>query len=140
VLFYCQNLGGGMPDSETYGMRLEKKLDQLRQEMSEMNNNVIRLSERNEYYQSQAVANRRDIDLLQADMNQAKGGLTFAKALGGSAIGLFIAFGSWVFQSNAALGKENAGLNQKLAIIESKQIRMDTDLAALRNQIDQQKK
>jgi len=129
-----------MPDSETYGMRVEKKLDQLRQEMGELNNNVIRLSERNEYYQSQAVANRRDIDLLQADMNQAKGGLTFAKALGGSAIALLFAFGSWIFQSNNALAKENAGLNQKLAIIESKQIRMDTDFAALRNQIDQQKK
>jgi hypothetical protein len=129
-----------MPDSETYGMRVEKKLDQLRQEMGELNNNVIRLSERNEYYQSQAVANRRDIDLLQADMNQAKGGLTFAKALGGSAIALLFAFGTWIFQSNNALAKENAGLNQKLAIIESKQIRMDTDFAALRNQIDQQKK
>jgi hypothetical protein len=128
-----------MPDSETYGMRVEKKLDQLRQEMGELNNNVIRLSERNEYYQSQAVANRRDIDLLQADMNQAKGGLTFAKALGGSAIALLFAFGTWIFQSNNALAKENAGLNQKLAIIESKQIRMDTDFAALRNQIDQQK-
>jgi hypothetical protein len=45
-----------------------------------------------------------------------------------------------VFQSNTGLAKENAGLNQKLAIIESKQIRMDTDLAAMRNQIDQQKK
>lgn len=128
-----------MPDSETYGMRVEKKLDHLRQEMGELNNNVIRLSERNEYYQSQAVANRRDIDLLQADMNQAKGGLTFAKALGGSAIALLFAFGTWIFQSNNALAKENAGLNQKLAIIESKQIRMDTDFAALRNQIDQQK-
>lgn len=129
-----------MPDSETYGMRVEKKLDQLRQEMGELNNNVIRLSERNEYYQSQAIANRRDIDLLQADMNQAKGGLTFAKALGGSAIALLFTFGSWIFQSNNALAKENAGLNQKLAIIESKQIRMDTDFAALRNQLDQQKK
>jgi len=72
-------------------------------------------------------------------MNQAKGGLTFAKALGGTAIGLLIAFGSWIVQGNTALAKENAGLNQKLAIIESKQIRMDTDLAAMRNQIDQQK-
>ena len=128
-----------MPESETYGVRVEKKLDQLRLEMGELNNNVIRLTERNEYYQSQAVANRRDIDLLQADMNQAKGGLTFAKALGGTAIGLLIAFGSWIVKGNTALAKENAGLNQKLAIIESKQIRMDTDLAAMRNQIDQQK-
>lgn len=128
-----------MPDSETYGMRLEKKLDQVRQEMSVLNSNVIRLSERNEFYQSQSVANRRDIDLLQADMNRAKGGLTFAKALGGSAIGLFIAFGGYVFQGNRAIEKDNALLNQKLAIAESKQIRMDTDLASLRSRIDQQK-
>lgn len=128
-----------MPDSETYGMRLEKKLDQVRQEMSVLNSNVIRLSERNEFYQSQSVANRRDIDLLQADMNRAKGGLTFAKALGGSAIGLFIAFGGYVFQGNRAIEKDNALLNQKLAIAESKQIRMDTDLASLRSHIDQQK-
>ena len=39
-----------MPDSETYGVRVEKKLDQLRLEMGELNNNVIRLTERNEYY------------------------------------------------------------------------------------------
>lgn len=128
-----------MPDSETYGMRLEKKLDQVRQEMSVLNSNVIRLSERNEFYQSQSVANRRDIDLLQADMNRAKGGLTFAKALGGSAIGLFVAFGGYVFQGNRAIEKDNALLNQKLAIAESKQIRMDTDLASLRSHIDQQK-
>ena len=128
-----------MPDSETYGMRLEKKLDQLRQEMGVLNNNVIRLSERNEHYQSQAVANRRDIDLLQADMNRAKGGLTFAKALGGSAIAMLIGFGGYVVQGSRAIEKDNALLNQKLAIAESKQIRMDTDLAAVRNQIDQQK-
>lgn len=129
-----------MPDSETYGVRVEKKLDQLRQEMGEVNNNVIRLTERNEYYQSQVVANRRDIDLLQADMNQAKGGLTIAKLMGGTAIGLFFAFGGWLFQSSNSLAKESANVNQKIAIIESKQIRMDTDLAATRNQIEQHKK
>ena len=129
-----------MPDSETYGVRVEKKLDQLRQEMGELNNNVIRLSERDEYYRSQAVANRRDIDLLQADMNQAKGGLTFAKGLGGTALAALVDFGGYVFQGNRSLEKDNALLNQKMAIAESKQIRMDTDLAAMRNQIDQQKK
>lgn len=94
-----------MPDSETYGVRVEKKLDQLRQEMGEVNNNVIRLTERNEYYQSQVVANRRDIDLLQADMNQAKGGLTIAKLMGGSAIGLFFAFGDGCFKAAIRLQK-----------------------------------
>ena len=102
-----------MPDSETYGVRVEKKLDQLRQEMGELNNNVIRLSERDEYYRSQAVANRRDIDLLQADMNQAKGGLTFAKGLGGTALAALVAFGGYVFQGNRSLERDNALLNQK---------------------------
>ncbi len=131
-----------MPNQENqeavpYGVRLEKKIDQMCSEVGELTKTVIRQTERFELHQSQAAANRRDIDALQADMNQAKGGLMFAKLMGGGAIGLLIAFGSWVFQSSAGLSQKVAELNQKVAILESKQLRMDTDLAATR--IDQRK-
>ena len=51
-----------MAENESYGMRLEKKIDHMQQQMSDMNNALVRLTERNEAYQSQASTNRRDID------------------------------------------------------------------------------
>ena len=100
---------------------------------------MIRQSERYENFQSQSVANRRDIDLLQADMNQAKGGLTIAKLMGGGAIGIIITFGTLVLQGYSNISQKLNDASQKSAILESKQIRMDTDLAAMRGQLDQQK-
>ncbi|MCX0343645.1 hypothetical protein NVV24_13455 [Acinetobacter radioresistens] len=123
-----------------YGVRLEKKIDQMCSEVGELTKIVIRQSERYENFQSQSVANRRDIDLLQADMNQAKGGLTIAKLMGGGAIGIIITFGTLVLQGYSNISQKLNDASQKSAILESKQIRMDTDLAAMRGQLDQQKK
>ena len=61
-----------MAENESYGMRLEKKIDHMQQQMSDMNNALVRLTERNEAYQSQASTNRRDIDSLQTEVNLAK--------------------------------------------------------------------
>ncbi|MEC6393345.1 hypothetical protein VXS72_15610 [Acinetobacter pittii] len=120
-----------MAENESYGMRVEKKIDHMQQQMSEMNNVLIRLTERNEAYQSQAGANRRDIDSLQTEVNQAKGGLNFAKLISGTALAAIIGFGTWTVQSLANLQQRQSDSNQRIAIIESKLIRLDTDIAAI---------
>ncbi|MGQ0880323.1 hypothetical protein ACT40H_06285 [Acinetobacter baumannii] len=97
--------------------------------MNEMNNGLIRLTERNEAYQSLASSNRRDIDALQAEMNQAKGGLNFAKLIAGTALASIVGFGTWTVQNFANTQQRLAESNQKTAILESKLIRLDTDIS-----------
>lgn len=120
-----------MADQETYGLRLEKKIDSLHIQMQDMNNAIIRLSERNESHQSAASINRRDIDTLQTDMNLAKGGLNFAKLIGSTALLSVIGFGSWVVTTQSNTQLRIAESNQKIAILESKLIRLDTDVATI---------
>lgn len=120
-----------MAENESYGMRLEKKIDHMQQQMSDMNNALVRLTERNEAYQSQASTNRRDIDSLQTEVNLAKGGLNFAKLISGIALASIIGFGTWTVQSLSNLQQRISDANQRIAIVESKLIRLDTDIAVL---------
>ncbi len=119
-----------MSEDTTYG-RLEKKIDSMQHQMSEMNNALIRLSERNEAHQSLSSSNKDSIASLQADMNQAKGGLNFAKLIAGTALASVIGFGTWTVQSLTATQQRISDANQRIAIVESKLIRLDTDIAVL---------
>lgn len=120
-----------MSENETYGMRLEKKIDSMQHQMSEMNNALIRLSERNEAHQNQSSSNKDSITTLQADMNQAKGGLNFAKLIAGTALASVIGFGTWTVQSLSSTQPRVSDANQRIAIVESKLIRLDTDISVL---------
>ncbi|KQW88137.1 hypothetical protein ASC84_12205 [Acinetobacter sp. Root1280] len=120
-----------MSENETYGMRLEKKIDSMQHQMSEMNSALIRLSERNEAHQSLSSSNKDSIVTLQADMNQAKGGLNFAKLIAGTALASVIGFGTWTVQSLSATQQRMSDANQRIAIVESKLIRLDTDISVL---------
>jgi peptidoglycan hydrolase CwlO-like protein len=120
-----------MSENETYGMRLEKKIDSMQHQMSEMNSALIRLSERNEAHQSLSSSNKDSITTLQADMNQAKGGLNFAKLIAGTALASVIGFGTWTVQSVSSTQQRISDANQRIAIVESKLIRLDTDISVL---------
>ncbi|MEQ1321776.1 hypothetical protein [Acinetobacter guillouiae] len=120
-----------MSENETYGMRLEKKIDSMQHQMSEMNNALIRLSERNEAHQNQSSSNRDSITTLQAEINQAKGGLNFAKLIAGTALASVIGFATWTVQSLSSTQQRVSDANQRIAIVESKLIRLDTDISVL---------
>ncbi|MGR2920793.1 hypothetical protein [Acinetobacter sp. 1125_18A] len=120
-----------MSENETYGMRLEKKIDSMQHQMSEMNNALIRLSERNEAHQNLSSSNKDSITVLQTDMNQAKGGLNFAKLIANTALASVIGFGIWTVQSLSATQQRISDANQRIAIVESKLIRLDTDISVL---------
>ena len=120
-----------MSENETYGMRLEKKIDSMQHQMSEMNNALIRLSERNEAHQNLSSSNKDSITTLQTDMNQAKGGLNFAKLIANTALASVIGFGIWTVQSLSATQQRISDANQRIAIVESKLIRLDTDISVL---------
>lgn len=119
-----------MAEGTTYG-RLEKKIDQMQIQVNEMSKFLIHLSAHNEAYQSQASTNRKDIDVLQSEMNQAKGGLNFAKLISGTALAAIIGFGTWTVQSLASIQQRISDSNQRIAIVESKLIRLDTDISVL---------
>lgn len=120
-----------MSENESYGLRLEKKIDSMQHQMSEMNSALIRLSERNESHQSLSSSNKDSIVTLQADMNQAKGGLNFAKLIAGTALASVIGFGTWTVQSLSSSQQRISDANQRIAIVESKLIRLDTDISVL---------
>ena len=120
-----------MSENESYGLRMEKKIDSMQQQMSDMNSVLIRLTERNEAHQSLSGSNKDSITVLQAEMNQAKGGLNFAKLVAGTALASVIGFGTWTVQSLSSAQLRISEANQKIAIAESKLIRLDTDITSI---------
>lgn len=136
-----------MSENETYGVRLEKKIDNMHQQLADLNSAFIRSEARNETNQSQSSQNRRDIEMLQRDMNQAKGGLNFAKMIAGTALLSVIGFGTWTAQSISSaqqrmsdislqLQQAVANSNSRIGINESKLVRLDTDVSIISKRKD----
>ena len=76
-------------------------------------------------------SNKDSITVLQAEMNQAKGGLNFAKLVAGTTLASVIGFGTWTVQSLSSIQLRISEANQKIAIAESKLIRLDTDITSI---------
>src|SRR5699024_111354 len=64
VLFYYQKLGGIMSENESYGLRVEKKIDNMQNDIHMLSNHVARLTFINEAYKETSDQNRKEIDAL----------------------------------------------------------------------------
>lgn len=126
MLFYCQNLGGVMSENESYGLRVEKKIDNMQNDIHTLSNHVARLTFINEAYKETSEQNRKEIDaldikVLALDKKSASqdGGISMLRYLLGACGGVILAACFWVGSSIIQLSKDTSLLNEKLTRLET---------------------
>jgi len=123
--------GEGMAEPETYGTRIERKLDSVQQEVKALSETVLRSTLMYEQHKSLSEDNAKKIERLDAASQKSEGAITFLKFFGGFAITGILTFCTWIVSSHSTTQQRLAESNQKIAILESKLIRLDTDIAAI---------
>ncbi|MBP8005286.1 MAG: hypothetical protein KAZ18_00035 [Acinetobacter sp.] len=121
-----------MSEQESYGMRLERKIDLIQQELKSCSDTVLRLTVVNEQHKSLSLDNSKKIERLEASSQQAKGAINLLKIFGSVAIGAMITFCSWIVSNNATTQQRISDTNQRAAILEAKLINIDSDIASLK--------
>ncbi|MEQ1203041.1 hypothetical protein ABLT98_04235 [Acinetobacter baumannii] len=118
-----------MAEAETYGSRIEKKLDSVQQEVKLLSETVLRSTLMYEQHKSLSEDNAKKIERLDAAAQKSEGAITFLKFFGGFAITGILTFSTWIVSSHSTTQQRLAESNQKIAILESKLIRLDTDIS-----------
>lgn len=109
-----------MSETETYGTRIERKLDSVQQEVKLLSETVLRLTVINEQHKSLSDENAKKIERMEADMQQAKGAINLLKVVSGVAVASMITFCTWLVSTNQVTQQRISDTNQKVAVIESK--------------------
>lgn len=114
-----------MSDNESYGLRLEKKIDNMQSDIHTLSNHVARLTFINEAQQTTSEQNRKEIEQLDSKVSNLEkkaasqdGGIGVLRFLlglcGGSLIGLCVWLGSTMIQIN----QSQTLINEKVARLE----------------------
>lgn len=118
-------IGGGMSENETYGVRLEKKIDNLQTDMHTLSNHVSRLTFINEAQKTAADENKKDIDVLAAKVTILEnrsalqdGGISVLKIILGIFAGTVISACLWVGSSIIQLNQSQSLTQEKITRLE----------------------
>lgn len=114
-----------MSENESYGVRLEKKIDNLQTDMHTLSNHVSRLTFINEAQKTAADENKKDIDLLGAKITILEnrsalqdGGISVLKIILGIFAGSVISACLWVGSSIIQLNQTQSILKEKITRLE----------------------
>ncbi|MEB3753830.1 hypothetical protein [Acinetobacter sp. MD2(2019)] len=120
-----------MAEIEPYSTRIEKKLDSIQNDMKVLSDKVLELTIVNRAQEDQSKSNAKRLDDLENSTLQAKGAINLGKLILGIGGGSIIAFLTWIVSQNSMQTQNLANTNQKVAILESKLIRLDTDISVV---------
>lgn len=122
-----------MTENETYGVRLEKKIDSMQSDIRMLSDHVTKLTFINEAHQNASAENRKDIESLLTRVGtlenksaQLDGGLNVIRIAITLLAGVFIGVCTWVGSSIIQNAQENSLLKKKTA-------RLEADVATIRN-------
>ncbi|MDH2019418.1 hypothetical protein N5J44_09865 [Acinetobacter ursingii] len=126
-----------MSEQETYGVRVEKKIDQVQAELKALSENQVRQSEQLAVILNQGKDNAREIDrldekvrFLENKSSGLDGGLNVVRWISGALTGALIGMAGW-------LGSSIIDLKQETSIHTSKLTRIDTDANAANARLSQ---
>lgn len=114
-----------MTDNESYGLRLEKKIDSMQSDIRTLSDHVTRLTFVNESQKTAAEENRKDLDALhiqfrEFDKKMAKqdGGISMLRYLVGLFGGALIGACIWIGASIIQLNQDQSLLKEKVTRLE----------------------
>ena len=114
-----------MSENETYGVRLEKKIDNLQTDMHTLSNHVSRLTFINEAQKTAADENKKDIDVLAAKVTILEnrsalqdGAISVLKIILGIFAGTVISACLWVGSSIIQLNQSQSLMQEKITRLE----------------------
>lgn len=126
-----------MSEQETYGVRVEKKIDQVQAELKALSENQVRQSAQLDVILTQGKENTREIErmdekvrYLENKSSSLDGGLNVVRWISGALTGALIGLAGW-------LGSSIIELKQETSIHTSKLLRIDTDANAANARISQ---
>jgi hypothetical protein len=126
-----------MSEQESYGVRFEKKIDQVSEGLKTVSENQVRLSEQLKNILDQGRDNAREIERLDEKVRHLEnksstvdGGLNVVRWISGALTGALIGVAGW-------LGSSIIELKQETSIHTSKLLRIDTDANAANARISQ---
>lgn len=126
-----------MSEQETYGVRVEKKIDQVQAELKALSENQVRQSAQLNVILTQGKENTREIERMDEKVRHLEnksssldGGLNVVRWISGALTGALIGLAGW-------LGSSIIELKQETSIHTSKLLRIDTDANAANARISQ---
>lgn len=126
-----------MSEQETYGVRVEKKIDQVQAELKALSENQVRQSAQLDVILTQGKENTREIERMDEKVRHLEnksssldGGLNVVRWISGALTGTLIGLAGW-------LGSSIIELKQETSIHTSKLLRIDTDANAANARISQ---
>lgn len=112
-------------ENESYGLRLEKKIDTLQSEIRTLTDHITRHTFVNEANQHKIAENRQMIESLDGRVSNIEsrqsiqdGGISVIKYILGSIGGVLFAACLWVGSSIIQINQENALMKDKISRIE----------------------
>lgn len=112
-------------ENESYGLRLEKKIDTLQSEIRTLTDHITRHTFVNEANQHKIAENRQMIESLDGRVGNIEsrqsiqdGGISVIKYILGSIGGVLFAACLWVGSSIIQINQENALMKDKISRIE----------------------
>ena len=123
--FLLPKLGGIMSENESYGLRLEKKIDNMQSDIHTLSNHVSRLTFINESQQNSGEQNRKDIDAIDVRVSNLEtkasiqeGGISVIKIILGLFAGSIISACIWIGQSIIQSNQDQSLMKEKVTRLE----------------------
>lgn len=121
--------------NEVYNRRLEEKLDAISTDVKQLSREVLVLTTINDSQKQAAETNSKKLEVVESDVQVAKGAISFMRWFVGIVGGLlttsFVSFGVWIVSTNTATQQRISDSNQRVAVMETQVARIDTDVKSM---------
>lgn len=114
-----------MSENETYGLRLEKKIDNMQSDIRMLSDHVTRLIFINEAQQTTSAENKKELESLDAKVSNLEkksatqeGGLSVIRTALGLFAGVIISACIWVGSSIIQINQDQSVMKEKMERLE----------------------